>query len=295
MAKGRKSSGGKREEKGQGKGRRKGKGRKGKRKGTLAAAADRYDLYQRSVQEPECEIEFFDRVYLAIHGRPPRVLREDFCGTFAVSCEWAKKPGRVAYALDLDPEPLAWGRERNLARLDPEAQARVHPLEADVRSDAPEKADVIAAQNFSFWVWKTRAELRTYFEAARRNLAEGGLLVLDLMGGGDCWKEGHVDKRKYEGFRYEWEQERFDPISHHVRMKIHYAFKDGSRIDDAFVYDWRFWTLPEVREVLAEAGFSQSVVYWEGEEEDGEGDGRFDPVETAENDPTWIAYLVARA
>ena len=102
---------------------------KGRRKGggpTLAEQADRYDLYQRSVQEPECEVEFFDRVYLGINGRLPLVLREDFCGTFAVSSEWVKKPGRVAYALDLDSEPLTWGREKNLAPLDPEAQARLH-------------------------------------------------------------------------------------------------------------------------------------------------------------------------
>jgi len=77
------------------------------RNGTLASQADKYTLYQQAVQEPDHEVEFFDRVYRARHKRLPKVLREDFCGTFAVCCEWVKKPGRVAIGVDLDPEPPA--------------------------------------------------------------------------------------------------------------------------------------------------------------------------------------------
>ncbi len=70
---------------------------KGKRKKSrtrsMADEADRYVLYQMSVQEPEHEIEFFDQVYKDANGRTPKILREDFCGTFAVCCEWAKKNG----------------------------------------------------------------------------------------------------------------------------------------------------------------------------------------------------------
>ena len=52
---------------------------------------------------------------------------------------------------------------------------------------------------------------------------------------------------------------------------IHFKFKDGSRIKKAFSYDWRLWTLPEIREVMEEAGFSNTRVYWEDEDEEGEG------------------------
>ena len=263
-------------------------------KPTRAARADRYDLYQRSVQEPECEIVFFDRVYRARNGRLPRVLREDFCGTFAVSCEWARKRGRVATAVDLDPEPLAWGRAHNLARLPAAAQRRVRILQTDVRSVDRRKADVLAAQNFSFWAFKTRPALREYFEFARANLARGGMMVLDAMGGSDCLRERRSDVRAMRGFTYVWETERFDPISGRVVQNIHFRFPDGSRMDRAFTYDWRFWTVPEIREVLGEAGFARSTVYWEGvERRTGGGDGNWQPAEEGTADPSWVCYLVA--
>ncbi|MCG8557631.1 MAG: methyltransferase domain-containing protein [Proteobacteria bacterium] len=44
---------------------------------------------------------------------------------------------------------------------------------------------------------------------------------------------------------------------------------------------------------LQEAGFSKVDVYWEGEDEDGEGNGEWETVQTAECDPSWIAYLIA--
>lgn len=267
---------------------------KGRTGPTLAQQADRYDLYQRSVQEPEVEAEFFDRVYRDVHERAPQVLREDFCGTFAVSCEWVKEPGRTALCVDLDPEPLAWGREHNLAKLEPAAQERVTLVQDDVRTLLEPKADVLAAQNFSYWIFKTRDELRAYLEIARENLAEDGLMILDLFGGGDCYVENDPDTRKYKRFSYRWEMDEFDPLSHDVRHFIHFDFKDGSHLEKAFAYEWRFWTIPEIRELLAEAGFSSSSVYWEGEDEDGEGNDEYEPVERATCDPSWIAYVVAR-
>jgi hypothetical protein len=61
----------------------------------------------------------------------------------------------------------------------------------------------------------------------------------------------------------------------------------------AFSYEWRLWTLPEIRELLLEAGFSKATVYWEGEDEDGEGNGEFTPEAEGEPDPAWIVYIVA--
>lgn len=271
------------------------KGNKNCNGATRAERADKYDLYQRSVQEPSCEVEFFDRVYRELHARRPKRLREDFCGTFAVSCEWAKGKGRTATAVDLDPEPLRWGREHNLARLEPAAQKRVRILQDDVRTIDDEKADVLAAQNFSYWIFKTRDELRSYFEIARQNLAEGGIFVVDLMGGGECYEENDPDERKYKGFKYFWELASFDPITNHATHHIHFGFKDGSRMEKAFEYSWRFWTLPEIRELLEEAGFARTTVYWESEDEDGEGSGEWEATEEGSCDPSWIAYIVAEA
>jgi hypothetical protein len=262
-------------------------------KPTQAEKADKYALYQQSVQDPEHEVEFFEKVYKQIFGRMPKVLREDFCGTFAICCEWAKKKGRTAIGVDLDPEPLSWGRKHNLAALDDKAQQQVSIKQQDVRSKTSPKAHVLAAQNFSFWEFKTRHALGDYLKHARANLDEQGIMVMDMMGGPECLEEESEDERNIGQFTYVWEQNRFDPISHDARFHIHFRFPDGSELTRAFTYDWRFWSIPEVRELLEEAGFSQVHVYWEGTGEDGEGDNNWKKARWANSEPAWIAYLVA--
>ena len=49
----------------------------------------------------------------------------------------------------------------------------------------------------------------------------------------------------------------------------------------------------ETQEILVDAGFSRVDVYWEGVDEDDEGDGDFILTTEAENTESWIAYLVA--
>jgi hypothetical protein len=75
---------------------------------------------------------------------------------------------------------------------------------------------------------------------------------------------------------------------------IHFEFPDQSRLDEAFSYQWRLWTLPEICELLAESGFANVTVYWEGtDEEANEGNGIFEPAEVGGADPGWICYIVA--
>lgn len=267
----------------------------------MAEVVDRYELYGLSVQDAAHEVEFFDKLYGEFYDEPAKVLREDFCGTFAVCAEWVKsREDRIAVGVDLDPEPLDWGREKHLASLTDEQRQRLTLMQADVREVAEPKADLLAAQNFSFWCFKTRDELRHYFEQARQNLADGGLLVLDMMGGYECFEEKHEDLRKVPwpnrrgGFTYVWEQESFNPITHDARFHIHFRFKDKSELKQAFTYEWRFWMLPEVGELLTEAGYREHHVYWEGTTADGEGDDDWKKATVAESDPSWIAYVVAK-
>ncbi|MES9981732.1 MAG: hypothetical protein ABW115_14540 [Candidatus Thiodiazotropha sp. 6PLUC6] len=58
-------------------------------------------------------------------------------------------------------------------------------------------------------------------------------------------------------------------------------------------YDWRLWSLPEVRELLEEVGFKKITFYWQGFDDDGEADGIFVPVEEGEADAGWICYISA--
>jgi hypothetical protein len=264
------------------------------KKPTLAERADVYALYLKAVQAPDVDVEFFSRVYQENFGRAPRVLREDFCGSAAVCCEWAKLGReREAWGVDLDPQPLAWGEAHNLSTLSAAERARVHLVEGDVRSARTAAADVIAAQNFSYYLFKTRAELRAYFEAAYAHLGERGVLVLDLFGGYESMEDDREDVTAHRGFDYVWEQARFDPITHFATFKIHFRFKDGSAVEDAFTYDWRLWTIPEVRELVREAGFDRADAYWEETDpRTREGNGVYRRREQGECDPAWNAYVI---
>lgn len=263
-------------------------------RGTLARLADKYDCYQRSVQEPEAEIRVIERVFAKQRGRPARSLREDFCGTAMMACAWTTRHrDNTAIGIDLDPECLDWGRAHNVRALDPEQQSRVKLVEGDVMDMGHEPVDVTLAFNFSYFIFQTRPTLLRYLRGARASLRSDGLMFLDIYGGPEAQEVTEV-RRRCEGFTYVWEQRAFDPIGHRGTNAIHFEFKDGSELRNAFRYDWRLWSLPELRDLLAEAGFSRSEVYWEGTcRETGEGNDVFSRRERAEDAIAWVAYVVA--
>ena len=262
-------------------------------KQTLADKADKYDCYQQSVQEPEHEIDIFDQAFREAYNRKALKLREDFCGTFAVCCYWVESDSkRSAWGVDLCEETLQWGKNNNLNKLKEKDSRRVTVMEQDVRERSTPQVDVLAAQNFSFWIFKTREEVLEYFKIAYANLASEGVIVMDMMGGRDCYDSDLVDKRTIvkgkKGFKYHWEQAYFNPVNSHCKFYIHFKFADGSKMKKAFQYDWRFWTIPEVRELLLEAGFKDTVVYWEEDTED----ATWSKVDEAPNDYSWLCYVV---
>ena len=152
--------------------------------------------------------------------------------------------------------------------------------------------DSVLAMNFSYYIFKTREGLLQYFKRARSGLVSDGMLVLDAYGGSDSFVEME-ERRKVDGFTYVWDQHSYNPITGDVVNYIHYEFPDGSRMSKAFAYEWRLWTLPELQELLYEAGFSKVTVYWEGTDKDGEGNDEFTATTVGEACPGWIAYLVA--
>ena len=260
-----------------------------------ASRADRHELYQLSVQDPATEIDFIEEIWSELRRRPAEMLREDFCGTAITSCEWVSRDHRhYATAIDLDAEVLAWGREHNLASLPRDARERVHLLEENVIEARPEDADIVLAMNFSYYLFTTRRELLTYFTQVRAGLAADGIFFLDAYGGYDAPRE-IVEKRDCDGFTYVWDQASYNPIDGLMRCNIHFEFPDGSRMEKAFSYEWRLWTLPEIRELLEEAGFGDVTVYWEGTDpESNEGNGIYEPAEVGDADPGWVCYIVAQ-
>ncbi len=255
-----------------------------------AQNADKYDLYERSVQDPDFEVRFIDKAYRRV-GRRARSLREDFCGSAVLCARWVESgPDRTATGIDLEPAVLEWGRRRHIQGLG-EAAARVRLLEQDVRAPVRARHDVVVALNFSYWVFKTRQAMRDYFSRVRRGLKADGLFILDAYGGWEA-SEPMLEPRLVKGgFTYVWDQDQFCPITHDVLNHIHFEFKDGTKLQKAFTYDWRFWSLPELRELLLEAGFASVNVYWDDTEDEDEADYR--PRKHVGNQPGWLAYLVA--
>ncbi len=259
------------------------------------ASFDKYAAYANAVQSPREDARFLQSVYRELNRTEAKVLREDFCGTFALCCEWVKiDDSKRAVGLDIDPEPIAYGRERYLAELTDWEQARLTTYERNVLQRTTIKSDIICAFNFSYFCFHSRETLLTYFKACRQSLNKNGLLVVDTFGGSQCG-EPSVETKRLPGLTYYFEQERFDPINNTTRFSIHFKPK-GSRIRKrAFVYDWRMWSIPEIRDTMIDAGFRDVQVYWEGTARDGSGSGRFSRKTKGEPCHVWVAYVVGRA
>jgi hypothetical protein len=264
-----------------------------RRAATLARRANKHDLYQRAVQEPDADIPLIQKVFRSQFSRPARSLREDFCGTALLACRWVEKSSEHrAWGIDLDPDPLEWGRLNNVCKLQPEQAARLKLIEGDVLDIGHESVDVTVAFNFSYFLFQERASLLNYLTRAYSTLNSEGVLILDAYGGADAQRTSEEPREVDDDLDYVWDQHRFDPIHHRVTNFIHFEFPDGSQMKRAFRYDWRLWSIPEIRELLQEAGFYKSEVYWEGTDRDtGEGNDIFSPREQAPDDPAWICYI----
>ncbi len=266
-----------------------------------AEQAELHVMYQYAVQAPENDIEFFDKVYKELRGKTPLSMKEDFCGTSYLSVEWCKSdPQRTAVGVDLCKDTLEWGRKRNIEPAGTDVAGRIQLINDDVCNVTEPKVDITCGLNFSFCIFKTRDALRHYFETAHAGLNEGGLLVLDMFGGTECQDilEEETEMDEVDA-TYIWEHAKFNPITNEILCHIHFEFPDGSRMDKAFSYDWRLWSLPELRELLEEAGFSKVRIYWEefvdsdDDDDELEGTGEFHESHEEENQESWQAYIVA--
>ncbi len=272
-----------------------GKSGKKKKRKSLADKADRHELYERAVQDTDRDVELATWVFKKIRGYTPMRLREDFCGTAALCLSWVKSdPSRCALGIDLCGETMAWGKQNRIERAGETFASRIELQQADVRQPAAGGflADICTALNFSYNVFKTRAELLEYFTAVHRGLDRDGVFLIDLLGGSETMGVDHTD-HNHGDFVYRWEQSRFNIIDHAIRCHIHFLFPDGSRLKNAFTYDWRLWTIPELRELLLEAGFSKVRFYWERTDKRGEGTGKFYEPDYVENQEVWWTYMAA--
>lgn len=252
----------------------------------------KYSLYEASVQTPDVHVSLFKQMFYEARKRHPLILREDFCGTFAISRAWAaQSPHHRAIGVDLSQEPLTFG----LARSPKSIRRRIQIHREDVCTNRS-RAEITVACNFSFCVFKDETALSRYFKNAHRSLDAEGMLVLEIAGGPGMI-EKTTDRRKFRlrnktGYTYFWQQSHFDPLTAEARYAIHFRLPNGKKIKNAFTYDWRLWTIPELRSLLKAAGFESTCVYWEETDESGGGSGVYRKTEEGSNDYAWVAYVV---
>ena len=213
-----------------------------------------------------------ERVYRRLNGRTFCLLREDFCGTAAVACGWVmRRPENRAWGYDIDRPTLEWAKAHRLPGCAPPRSVS--------RSTVATSA---ACAGLSSTPWprsttpigcSSSPELLGYFRGARVS-ATRGLVFLPTFGGTEAMSvieerrpipaSRSLDGERVPAFTYIWHQAVFNPIDHHLLCHIHFRFRDGTELKRAFTYDWRMWTLPELTDVLQEAGFARADVYVEG-------------------------------
>jgi len=259
----------------------------------------KYDLYRWCVQDSSRMGAFVH----AVHGGEPRVLREDFAGPTGLACAWVSgDASRSAVAVDIDPEPLAHVPAtlamRRGGRLD---------LRCDDSMTCAAKADVVAALNFAACELHERPALLAYFRAVLGRLNSGGVLVLDIYGGSTACETGRkqatarVPKSdpRFPGMAgkkigYTWQQVSHDAKTGRVENRISFKF-EGDSFADAFVYDWRLWSITELRDLLTESGFGRVELHSTlGGAMDA--DGRIVPLALDDDDrldDDYVVYLAA--
>jgi len=256
------------------------------------APLDKFGLYDAAVQHPAADAAFFRELYRQVRGRAPRILLEDFCGTFPLCCEWVKLgPDYSARGRDLSREAVSYGTSHYLANLTDEQRSRIRIETRDVLAPGRPASDLAVAMNFSYFIFKKREDLARYFRACFKSLRKDGILLVDAFGGPGVHRP-NAEMTRRPGFDYYWQQYGFDPVSHEARCALHFRPAGRRKFKDVFTYDWRLWTLAETRDLMAAAGFRRTTVYWGGDEH-GQGGGRWARDANGGRDKVWLALIVA--
>jgi SAM-dependent methyltransferase len=288
---------------------------------------DRFDLYELCVQSPSYDARMLAAIHAAGGRKRARVLGEDFCGTAALSRAWIDldRKGHRAVAVDHDAETLVRALELNAAPTPDAAGGKagaggragalprpgITYALADVL-ETVDRVDILCALNYSIGEFHDRRGLVRYLRHARKRVRAGGSFICDMYTGRDSMLTGVERKRvslptargrgRRGNVEYEWEQREANPLTGMVVNAIHFrllgrkARGDEAVMRDAFVYRWRLWSVPELREAMLEAGFGRTQVYpRHAEAIDGEGRFHALPFDNPEELPeSFNAYIVGR-
>ena len=273
----------------------------------MGKRVNKLDLYRLAVQHPEAEVSFLLRCYEYYRKARQRaggkrqsefrgLLKEDFCGGCALAAAWVGYDEyHQAMGVDLHGPTLRWA-DKKWGDVLGDSVEDLHLVEADVMEVIEPKVDVINASNFSIFYYHDRKGLLDYFRSARKSLRSGGILAVDAYGGPGAMvvsKEKRVvEPDLYEGvgkFVYEWDQRSYNAVTGRVDCRIHFEMADGKRVENAFRYGWRLWSLAELRELMLEAGFTRADVWCD---DSSRRDGRFVVTKKMDEVDNWVAYVV---
>ncbi len=296
------------------------------------AQPDRHALYELCVQS----VEHLAPLIRAIHGGDPKVLGEDFAGTAALSHRWVElSPEARAIAVDLDEEALAYhGAHERIEKHTADVRTIDAPCDALFVGNFSigylhTRAELVA------YLRHARERLLPPLPRSGEGRGEGvssdlplptgerggapgsdsslssGVFLCDTYGGESAYTLGGVHRPhplpRKEGepggriCRYTWEQQSADPTTGMVTNVIHFRIERAGVIEhelfDAFVYEWRLWSVPELRDAMMEAGFSSTQVYAKlADAIDDEGNAYVEPVTDAEEEleDSFIVLVVGR-
>jgi hypothetical protein len=250
---------------------------------------DKFDLYRHAVQFPQGEVNFSINTYATYRkGTWPTMLREDFAGTAAVAATWVQREhDHHALAIDIDQSTIV-----RAPKMD-----RLTCICADVLDVDGPPADLIVALNFSTFIYHSDDAMLAYLTHAHHCLKSDGLLIMDIYGGPGAMRIGVQNQRMSPSpesglppFEYQWEQRAYDPATARTDCRIHFQLEDGHEMRDAFRYDWRLWTPPELIVLMRQAGFDDARL-WRDDDDSGMCQEVSDP-STRDN---WVAYIVGIA
>jgi hypothetical protein len=244
---------------------------------------DRFECYELCVQSPRHVAQLLRDVFArGGSGATPAVLREDFCGTAALSRRWVRDGLAAgirarAVGVDLDSGTLEHAR-REAERADTLGMIEMRLQDAVGASVAPgDGCDVIFVGNFSIGYIHERALLVEYLRRSRERIGlgnggfGGGVFVCDIYDSPRRFDLGCVHRRHpsrgKEIIHYTWEHREADVLTGMVENAIHFRVEVDGVIEqemfDAFVYRWRLWSLTELRDAMHEAGFDRVEVFAE--------------------------------
>jgi len=235
---------------------------------------EKYGLYRDTVYHPDNDdIKQFNTLYKQLKNKVPRVLREDFCGIFDLSSLWVSYSyDNKAIAVDIDAEPLQWGKENQELNMNSNKWGRLDIRNDDCRTVdiADNSIDICIANNWSQQVFVEREDMLAYFKNVYNSLKDDGIFMLtgtaNLHASPDVYIESRIVNWDHRIWKYVFEVQKTCPYTHLGKCQIN--FLQDNKLATPFEYPWRDWMICEYLDLLKEVGFEKTHIMSHIQDED---------------------------